>query len=130
MVCFVCASVHTHAACWDRMWKPPVFVGTPDEIREQAAAWRKDTCNRFQDWSRGKIKMMKVRDSLFAPLVPKEDSKKAAQKATKAPETYSLKLLRSRFVERFANPAQGTDEPWKNSDILDADNSEWRGFSF
>ena len=49
MVCCVCASVHTHVACWDRMWKPPVFVGTPDEIREQAAAWRHDPCNRFRD---------------------------------------------------------------------------------
>ena len=72
--------VETSSVC---MWKPPVFVGTPDEIREQAAAWRKDPCNRFRDWSRGKIKMMKVRDSLFARLVPKDDSKKSAQKAAK-----------------------------------------------
>ena len=33
MVCFVCAQVHTHVASWNQMWKPPVFVGSEDEMK-------------------------------------------------------------------------------------------------
>ena len=70
--------------------------------------------------------MQKVRDSLFAGLVPKDASAKAIDKAGQAQTTYNLNLLRSKFVDRFANPVHGTDSPWQNTDILHPDNSEWQ----
>jgi serine/threonine-protein kinase RIO1 len=47
MVCCVCAQVHTHVSSWNRMWKPPAFVGTEAEIKAQETAWRQDPCNKY-----------------------------------------------------------------------------------
>ena len=126
MICFVCAQVHTHVACWDQMWKPPVFVGSPEEIKEQEAAWRADPSNRYRHWSRGAIQMWKVRDSLFAALAPSVDSEKEGKQAGTARDAYNLNLLRAKFMERFASPENKTDGPWQNAHELQEGDSEWQ----
>jgi len=126
MVCFVCAQVHTHVSCWNRMWKPPVFVGTAAEIQAQETDWRNDPCNKYNSYSHGKIRMVRVRDAFFASMIPRSDSEKDQRKAENARKYYNVNMLRNKFMERFANPANDTDAPWQHSDILDADNSEWQ----
>ena len=70
--------------------------------------------------------MVRVRDAFFASMIPRSDSDKDQRKAENARKYYNINMLRSKFMERFANPANDTDAPWQHSDILDADNSEWQ----
>ena len=70
--------------------------------------------------------MVRVRDAFFASMIPRSDSDKDLRKAENARKCYNINMLRSKFMERFANPANDTDAPWQHSDILDADNSEWQ----
>ena len=74
MVCFVCAQVHTHVSSWNRMWKPLVSVGDTEQIKEEEKEWRQQACNRCGNRTQGNIRMVRVRDSLFACLAPREDS--------------------------------------------------------
>ena len=105
MICFVCAQVHTHVACWERMWK------APDRTL--------DARNYYANDSRAEIQMWKVRDSLFVALAPDNESGSAH-------DIYNLNLLRAKFVERFASPEHKTDGPWRNASELCEGNSEWQ----
>ena len=125
MVCFVCAQVHTHVSSWNRMWKPPVFVGDPEQIKEEETEWQQ-ACNIYGNRTQGNIRMVRVRDSLFACLAPRDDSEEALRRADKAQTTCKRNLLRSIFMERFASAVHGTDSPWQNTDMLEADNLEWQ----
>ena len=58
LVCCICAQVHTHASCWQQMWKEPHFKGNQEEIRAKRQQWYQAPCNNYREWSQCKIRMI------------------------------------------------------------------------
>ena len=99
LMCFTCGQIHTHVACWDRLWQ-----GSSD--------------------SRSAIRFYKVKDSLFPLLIPKPWE--SAEEAAHARQVYNKNLLKAEFIDRFASAQNGTDDPWHNASELGDNDTEWQ----
>ena len=129
-ICFVCAQIHTHVACWDRLWHEPGKRGTQSvggnrqELNKFFNDWRAQPENYYRNQCQGHITSYKIRQSLFQPLVAK--SWQSETDADGARDCYNKNLLKAEFIDRFANPANETGHPWHNASELRDGDWEWQ----
>ena len=134
MMCTVCAQIHTHVSCWDRMWHVPGAdtgirpLNTTDSTdKELLREWRQRPENRFHKSFLGEINLYPVRQSFFKLLSPHEhieNDKLRAKKKDAAWEVYQRNLVKAIFVQNFASGSLAA--PWQNCTELRDDDHEWQ----
>ena len=130
LMCFTCGQIHTHVACWDRLWREPPQANALNSTsfkgksaQSSGSPHPSPATDRYNN-SRSPISFHKVRDSLFKLLIRKPWE--SAEDTAHARQAYNKNLLKAEFMERFASVHNGTSEPWTDASELSEKDTEWQ----